>query len=51
MHQFYLTSGLICVKLKEIGPSKIITHTNCKSFMEFFVNHFKLMLPFAFVFL
>ena len=26
IHQFYTISGLICVKLEETGPSKIITH-------------------------
>ena len=26
MHRFYAISGLIWVKLEEIGPSKIITH-------------------------
>ena len=26
VHQFYTISGLICVKLEETGPSKIITH-------------------------
>ena len=25
-HQFYGISGLICVKLEETGPFKIITH-------------------------
>ena len=53
-----MISGLIRVKLEETGSSKIITHMvglkelfpeidieNCKYFMEFLVNHFKLMLP------
>ena len=26
IHQFYMNSGLIRVKLDEIGPSEIITH-------------------------
>ena len=26
IHQFYTISGLICVKMAETGPSKIITH-------------------------
>ena len=26
IHQFHTISGLICVKLEETGPSKIVTH-------------------------